>query len=322
MRLSRDTLVGLVAGAVIATPLVVVASSVTLPNLFTNGTTADATEVNANFNAVKAAIDDNDGRLTALETSGGGGAAGLALGPNTPGFGADGDLFYNTTANTLLVYSDGFWRRVGGTTVPVGATECDAFGNESGAFEIDHDDDPLTPDVTLYCDNDTDGGGWTRVFFAGTDNLSSTSITYDANTDEVRADATEMMFAFFDTATGTISQPWKFPIPESLRNTAPMQAGQCEYETIDATRIEDGSTVTKILRFGWGSFSNQCDDSCSSTWGQICLKDNAIGVGGGHSDFPAFHTFAVGNTDHCVDSSQTYSSQNCTTSKRFAIFVR
>lgn len=44
------------------------ASSLTLPNTFTAGTTAKASEVNANFAAVKAAVDDNNARITALQT--------------------------------------------------------------------------------------------------------------------------------------------------------------------------------------------------------------------------------------------------------------
>lgn len=44
------------------------AGSVTLPFTFTPGTTAKAAEVNANFTAVKTAVDDNNARLTVLET--------------------------------------------------------------------------------------------------------------------------------------------------------------------------------------------------------------------------------------------------------------
>lgn len=47
---------------------VVWAGSVTLPNTFTAGTTARAAEVNANFTAVKTAVDDNHTRITRLET--------------------------------------------------------------------------------------------------------------------------------------------------------------------------------------------------------------------------------------------------------------
>ena len=39
--------------------------SVTVPNTFSDGTTASASEVNANFNALSGAINDNDVRVTA-----------------------------------------------------------------------------------------------------------------------------------------------------------------------------------------------------------------------------------------------------------------
>lgn len=44
------------------------AGSVTIPNSFTSGTPAIAAEVNGNFTAVKSAVDDNDSRISAIET--------------------------------------------------------------------------------------------------------------------------------------------------------------------------------------------------------------------------------------------------------------
>ena len=46
---------------------IALAGSVTIPNTFVAATPAVAAEVNANFAAVKAAVDDNDARITALE---------------------------------------------------------------------------------------------------------------------------------------------------------------------------------------------------------------------------------------------------------------
>lgn len=40
------------------------AGSLTIPNTFTSGTTARASEVNANFSAIETAVDDNDARIT------------------------------------------------------------------------------------------------------------------------------------------------------------------------------------------------------------------------------------------------------------------
>lgn len=45
------------------------ASSATIPNTFTSGTAAVASDVNDNFTALKTAIDDNDSRITSLETA-------------------------------------------------------------------------------------------------------------------------------------------------------------------------------------------------------------------------------------------------------------
>ena len=44
-----------------------VASSLSIPNTFSSGAATNAAEMNSNFSAVKAAVDDNDTRITALE---------------------------------------------------------------------------------------------------------------------------------------------------------------------------------------------------------------------------------------------------------------
>ena len=44
-----------------------VASTLSIPNSFSSGATTSAAEMNSNFSAVKAAVDDNDTRITALE---------------------------------------------------------------------------------------------------------------------------------------------------------------------------------------------------------------------------------------------------------------
>ncbi len=44
------------------------AGTLTIPNTFSANTTAVAAEVNANFDAAKTAVDDNDSRIVALET--------------------------------------------------------------------------------------------------------------------------------------------------------------------------------------------------------------------------------------------------------------
>jgi len=66
----RRGLVGLpVVVVLLSIPLVVAAGTVTVPNTFENGTPADADEVNANFDAVEAAVNDNDSRITAAQST-------------------------------------------------------------------------------------------------------------------------------------------------------------------------------------------------------------------------------------------------------------
>lgn len=72
MRRSLELVVAAALGAAIATPITLLASSVTVTHSFANGTVADADEVNANFVDVKTAVDDNDSRLAVLEATVGG----------------------------------------------------------------------------------------------------------------------------------------------------------------------------------------------------------------------------------------------------------
>ncbi len=55
-------------GIAVAASMATIAGSFTAPNSFTGGTTISATEMNANFDAVKTAVDDNDARITTLES--------------------------------------------------------------------------------------------------------------------------------------------------------------------------------------------------------------------------------------------------------------
>ncbi len=54
---------------VILIPLAAYAGTIGMPYTFTNGTIADADEVNANFGAVETAVNDNDGRITTAQGS-------------------------------------------------------------------------------------------------------------------------------------------------------------------------------------------------------------------------------------------------------------
>jgi hypothetical protein len=57
----------MIAGGLLLVPLAAYASHLVIPFTFTNGSVADATQVNANFSAVATALNDTDSRLGVAE---------------------------------------------------------------------------------------------------------------------------------------------------------------------------------------------------------------------------------------------------------------
>jgi hypothetical protein len=67
--LRRPAAIAAVALLAIGVPLGIHAAQVDVPNSFSSGTTASASAVNANFDALAAGINDNDSRLTVIEAN-------------------------------------------------------------------------------------------------------------------------------------------------------------------------------------------------------------------------------------------------------------
>lgn len=68
-RFTMGQVVGLLSIVFLGAAVIAYASTVTIPNTFTSGTTISSSEMNDNFSAVKSAVDDNDTRITAVEST-------------------------------------------------------------------------------------------------------------------------------------------------------------------------------------------------------------------------------------------------------------
>lgn len=92
----------IIAVAVFLSSSIAFSEAITVPNTFTAGTNAVASEVNGNFQAVEAGVDDNAGDIDALESA--------IVAPSTPGLNqgaSEVDLRYDTTANCYYLDADG-----------------------------------------------------------------------------------------------------------------------------------------------------------------------------------------------------------------------
>ena len=135
----------------LAVPLVVAAGTVTVPNTFVNGTPADADEVNANFDAVETAVNDNDSRITTAQSTADSNAAAISssatvISGNTSNISANtaavqsanGDisaLASNTSTNTAGISSSATEISGNTTSIAAQAGEIAALQAQLGALE-------------------------------------------------------------------------------------------------------------------------------------------------------------------------------------------
>jgi hypothetical protein len=141
--------------------------------------------------------------------------------------------------------------------------------------------------------------------------------------DSVISNSTEMLVGYTNPGDGSVTNAWSFPTPALLHSQTPMGVSSAQYITTTFKRVADQSTHSRVLRVGTASFSDECDEGNSSTWGQICLKSNTTpGSVGGFSDFPMFAGYAASSSDTCTESTQIYTATACSSIRRFVIFVR
>ena len=217
-------------------------------------------------------------------------------------------------------------------------TDNASMGNTFNSGNYWFKTDSMTAATEYYLDCDTvTNQKYIRVWLSSTNNYQTTSFSWpEAQTPNLIADTDRWMYAFCNPNTDALTQAWTWSFYSSpgdnyneFKNNPPLAhggVGSPLITRINAIRVADNSAHNGYwLRTGYSSFSSHCDDSRSSTWGQICLKAGTVNSNtgnGGHSDFPMYCTFAASNADDCSQSNQQYATTQCSDTRRFAVYAR
>lgn len=133
----KTTVFGLTAGIMMFGSSMVYASPVTIPNTFTSGTPAVAADVNANFDAVAAGVNDNDSRITTNNGSISTNASDIAA--------LDARIAALESAGTMSVAS------LNGTYKLFSLDNGTGYHQDAGGFVAD-DNDVITEDASITFD--------------------------------------------------------------------------------------------------------------------------------------------------------------------------
>ncbi|MGB0592565.1 MAG: LamG-like jellyroll fold domain-containing protein, partial [Myxococcota bacterium] len=189
----------------------------------------------------------------------------------------------------------------------------------SGHYGVDPDGEGGDAPFIVYCDMETDGGGWTRLFVAETGNYNATNIDYTVTSMALRQAADEAMIAYVDAEDVVIDSQARFPMPEAWVVKSPMQYS-AEDLAVQAT-VGGVAVGQRTLRFGTCDHEGPCCGgwgSCSSSWlhGRVCLCDTTA---------PYWGFWAGPNAsyqDACGTSEVNVGGGSCSESRRFSILVR
>jgi hypothetical protein len=252
---------------------------------------------------------------------------------------------YNTTDEIVEIYDGTDWIAVGGGNKLGTGTQVDPFTatgypiSSSGNYFFKTSS--MTTATQYYVDTVTPQGPWIRIFFAVTDDYATTSFSWpDAQTANLIEDSTRFMYCFLNPSTNVTTQAWSWWFFDGKTNSnynafktiPPMGHGGVGAPLITKTVSTQLSSSTNYngywLRTGISSFGSNCDSSRGGTWGQICMKNRTESTDpgpineAGLLDFPHYATYSVSGTDDCSQSNQGYNVTKCSSTRRFAIYVK
>ena len=220
------------------------------------------------------------------------------------------------TTSTSAQDSVGVCERGSDQICPANSCEAIAAASASATSGLYWIEDDVDGAVETACDMSTDGGGWTATFLSANTDYASTTIDYTLDNALLLSSATEALIGFVNEG-GAATTDWAvFPIPADWQTASPM-SWTSGTATVDAT-FDDGTTSARTLYYGYWNFYGNCGywqtPSEAVTQGRVGFCD----TGG-----PLFTSFSYdGVTDACNAWAGSWVGTACTTSRRFAIFVR
>ncbi len=188
----------------------------------------------------------------------------------------------------------------------------------SGTYWLQTDGSP----ARIPCEMDADGGGWTLVWaHDGVTDYNSTTLPYDVSSSTLFGTAVEVLVGYID-ASDVLDVYWaSFAIPEAWRYATPMTEYRVD-TAVDATI--SGTRYSGVdLHYGYSGWTYRGVGCSTVYWteevayGVLCLEN---------ANAPFFSGFAGdtsdSGTDYCALGVGDHGATNCSTSRRFAIFVR
>jgi cysteine-rich repeat protein len=192
------------------------------------------------------------------------------------------------------------------------AIHAEVPSSPSGRYDIYPDGDEDSK-VTVWCDMETAGGGWTQIYLADDNNLNDTKLDYTVTASELRSTEFEAMIAYMPAAGGPLTAPTRFAMPQHWVDAAPMTYDQGE-TTVTLLQEGDATLTQGTLKYGGGSFMNNCTAEWGTlSWGRICIEG---------TNAPFYASFNQPTDDTCSLSTEHYTETDCSDDRRFAILVR